>query len=170
MAVRASADQGQHAIGWPLERRALPDLPPQNQPRLVAPPGGCEAGAVSALALTIETGWPTPDLWPNRRAHQMRVARARKTARTEGFWATRYVLPIGWKHDGKGRFKLTIEARPEVARTRDDDNLVAACKGVRDGIAQALGVDDNLFDLQPIIWGGKHNRGGRLIFTIAEAP
>ena len=91
---------------------------------------------------------------------------ARKSARTEAFWATRNVIPVGWKHDGS-RLKMTIEARPQVSRERDDDNLVAACKSIRDGIADGLNINDKLFDLQPVIWGGKHNRGGRLFITVA---
>jgi crossover junction endodeoxyribonuclease RusA len=40
---------------------------------------------------------------------------------------------------------LALEFVPPDRRSRDDDNLVAAFKSGRDGIAEALGVDDRLF-------------------------
>lgn len=98
----------------------------------------------------------------------MKLASARKSARNEAFWATKSVIAPGWHYDGETRLKLIIEARPAVDRGRDDDGLIGACKAFRDGIAQALGIDDKYFDLQPVIWGSKHNHGGRLIFTVRE--
>lgn len=118
--------------------------------------------------LAIETSWPLPVLWPNSREHRMRTYSARKSAKDEGFWSTRSVQPFGWKHEG-GRFKLTITAHPAVQRTRDDDGLIGACKAYRDGIALALGVDDSLFDLQPINWGDKRSPG-RLVFNVEPQP
>ena len=61
------------------------------------------------------------------------------------------------------RLNLTIEAHPAVERGRDDDNLVNACKAHRDGIASALGMDDKLFDLQPVIWGDKDRQQAAFI-------
>ena len=36
----------------------------------------------------------------------------------------------------------TLEFRHAMRRRRDDDNLAASCKAYRDGIADALGIDD----------------------------
>lgn len=42
-------------------------------------------------------------------------------------------------------FSLTVAFYPPDRRRRDDDSLVGAFKHGRDGIADALGIDDNLF-------------------------
>lgn len=118
--------------------------------------------------LRIETGWPTSRLWPNDRSHRMAKWRAGDIAKREAYWATCYAKSPGLKWPKGGRCKLTIIAHPAVERERDDDNLIAACKPLRDGIASALGVDDKLFDLQPVKWGDKH-KNGRLCFVIEAA-
>jgi crossover junction endodeoxyribonuclease RusA len=123
---------------------------------------------VADLKISVETGWPMPKLWPNSRAHRMQVWRAQQAATREAFWATNIVKPRDWKPDGS-RFKLTIRAHPSVARNRDDDGMIGACKAYRDGIAHALKVDDSLFDLQPVRWGDMHSRG-RVIFDVESVP
>ena len=94
--------------------------------------------------------------------------RAGDAAKREAYWATCYVKAPGFKLTKGERFKLTIEAHPAVERERDDDNLIAACKPLRDGIASALGIDDKLFDLQPVAWGEKH-KTGRIYFVVEAA-
>lgn len=120
------------------------------------------------LNIIVETGWPNPKLWPNSRVHHMKLHSVRKAVKREAYWATCYVKPRGWKSDG-GRFKLTIHAHPAMDRDRDDDGLIGACKAQRDGIAEALGVDDKLFDVQPVVWGDKDPRG-RVFFSVQAAP
>ncbi|WP_447590127.1 hypothetical protein [Aquipseudomonas campi] len=44
--------------------------------------------------------------------------------------------------------KLEVEFIPPDARRRDDDNCLAAFKSGRDGLADALGIDDNRFVTQ----------------------
>ncbi|MNC70101.1 hypothetical protein D3C75_1208780 [compost metagenome] len=41
-----------------------------------------------------------------------------------------------------------LEFVPPDRRRRDDDNLVAMFKAGRDGLADALGIDDNVFATQ----------------------
>jgi hypothetical protein len=64
--------------------------------------------------------------------------------------------------------RFTITAYPPDRHARDDDNLAASCKAYRDGIAQALGCDDSLFDQQPIQWG-EPVKGGRISILIGSA-
>lgn len=118
--------------------------------------------------IQIETGWPVEDLWPNARAHHMRLHSARKAAKKESYWSTCIVLPRGWKTGG-GRFNLTIRAYPAVNRDRDNDNLIAAVKGHLDGIADALHVNDKLFNAPAVEWPGKDRRG-KLVFIVEEVP
>lgn len=102
--------------------------------------------------IEIELGWPAKALSPNARVHHMALWRAKQAAKEEAYWSTKYVLPLDWKHDGS-RLNLTIIAHPVKGKAApDDDNLTASFKAYRDGIAKALGVDDKLFDQQPIVW------------------
>jgi len=48
----------------------------------------------------------------------------------------------------EGRALLAIEFLPPDRRKRDDDNMLAAFKAGRDGLADALGIDDNRFVTQ----------------------
>lgn len=43
---------------------------------------------------------------------------------------------------------LVVEFVPPDRRRRDDDNLLAMFKAGRDGLADALGIDDNVFATQ----------------------
>lgn len=101
--------------------------------------------------LEVTLAWPAQALNPNSRCHFMVKHRAAKKAKDEAYWATKYVLQRAWKHDGS-RLRLSFIAYPPDKRARDDDNFAASLKAARDGIALALGIDDNLFDQQPIQW------------------
>ena len=114
----------------------------------------------------IELAWPHKDLSPNGRAHFMAVSRAKKDAREAANWSTRAVKPLGWKHDGS-RLTFLITAYPPDKRARDDDNITASCKAYRDGVADALGVDDKLFD-QRFQWGEPVS-GGKIVLSLGEA-
>lgn len=119
---------------------------------------------VTAPLLVIELPWPDEALSPNGRAHPMKKYRLAQSAKTDAFWVTRQKIPTRFHHDGS-RLKLTITAHPKTARRPDDDNTAASCKAYRDGIALALGIDDNLFDQQPIEWG-EPVKGGRILVAI----
>lgn len=50
-----------------------------------------------------------------------------------------------YHYAGVGKMVLSIEFCPPDKRRRDDDNMLASFKSGRDGVADALGVDDNKF-------------------------
>ena len=114
--------------------------------------------------LRISTGWPSSNLSPNGRPNRWEKARSLRRAKNEGFIATIAAKPVGFQF-GPGPLKVTIHAEPPTARERDDDNLIAAAKAFRDGIAAALGVNDKLFQNQPVQWLAP-KRPGRLIFEV----
>jgi hypothetical protein len=131
-----------------------------------------------AEPLLITTGWPARILSPNasRQRDIWNRKRAKDAAKNEGFTATCAALnpartgPWGGGPPlGPGPFKLTIHAHPPTDRSRDDDNLIASCKALRDGIAARLKVDDRLFKLQPVQWHPVGRPGG-LVFEIEAAP
>jgi crossover junction endodeoxyribonuclease RusA len=68
---------------------------------------------------------------------------------------------IGLKED---RLAFVITAYPPTKRRMDDDNLIACLKAHRDGIAKALGIDDNRFD-QRLQWG-EPVKGGKIVVAI----
>ena len=62
-----------------------------------------------------------------------------------------------------------IDFYPPDRRSRDDDNLVAAFKSGRDGVADALGIDDKHFVTHPLLRESVV-KGGQvtLTFTLRE--
>lgn len=105
----------------------------------------------------INVSWPPKQLSPNGRYHWAQVARCSKKARSEArlmMWAElqrRNLLVI----DPKKITKVGISYLfvPPDRRARDDDNLIRAMKPYRDGIAEALGVDDKIFRTQESDFG-----------------
>jgi len=98
--------------------------------------------------------WPDKALSPNARVHWAKRAQAVKAARHEAFMLARHA---GWTKDYLSaikpdsidyltlRYDLHSDFYPPNRYRRDDDNLIAAFKPYRDGIAQALNVDDFRF-------------------------
>lgn len=84
--------------------------------------------------------YPNPVLMPNRKhgRHWASVQQAKVKARQEAF-----LLSGSLNYTGGG---LKITFYTPDARKRDLDNLLAAMKPALDGMAQAIGVDDALFD------------------------
>lgn len=88
--------------------------------------------------------WPPKVLSPNARTHWATKSRAAKTYRNACFQLCRAAgLPVP-----VGRALLSLEFIPPDRRRRDDDNCIAAFKSGRDGVAQALGIDDSRFVTQ----------------------
>lgn len=104
--------------------------------------------------MMVELGWPAKALSPNfrSRSHWPRTNALAK-AKKESFYATKSAMvgPKLWFDED--RIPLIITAYPPDKHARDDDNLIASLKGHRDGIAKALGIDDQRFDQHPILWG-----------------
>ena len=108
-------------------------------------------------SLTLTLPWPDADLSQNARVHWAPRARAVKKARDYGWGMTLAAMgPLGIKRATWG-FPITAEYtfHPEIDRKRDDDGLIGRMKSYRDGMARALGVDDNSFRTMPIVYGEK---------------
>lgn len=105
--------------------------------------------------------WPARALSPNARGHWSQKSRAAKAYRMQCFLFAKkagLVAPAG-------RILLQLEFLPPTARRRDDDNLLASFKAGRDGLADALGIDDSLFVSQVQI--GEVHRGGAVRVTLS---
>lgn len=93
--------------------------------------------------MNITLPWPPSALNPNaRHAHpaiKWKAAKAYRTACKALAEAHGMVAPDSPK------IALWVEFVPPDKRQRDDDNLIASFKAGRDGLADALGVDDKRF-------------------------
>lgn len=112
--------------------------------------------------------WPARDLHPNARVHFMALAKAKKAARQSAAWATKaewsgLVLPE------EGRLHLWIDFYPPDRRHRDDDGLLSSMKAARDGIADALGINDSRFVSHPYI-KDEVRKGGAVEIRITPEP
>lgn len=113
--------------------------------------------------MRIDLPWPDPSLAPNRKngrhwgavhsAKGKRLADARLLT-VQAMRSTGYVPP-------EGTLALSITFHAPDRRRRDLDNLLAAMKPDFDGISQALGIDDQLFE-PLILRRGEPVKGGRV--------
>jgi crossover junction endodeoxyribonuclease RusA len=100
--------------------------------------------------------WPPKELNPNSRVHWAAKANAVKKYRRDCYLLTKVAgLSMPSTHA-----ILVTTFYPPSNRRRDDDNLVAAFKAGRDGIAEAMGVDDSRLRVQPEF--GDVVKGGRI--------
>lgn len=109
--------------------------------------------------------WPPRVLSPNARAHWGARSKAAKSYRFRCFLgakAVRLVAPAG-------KVLLVLEFLPPNNRRRDDDNLLAAFKAGRDGLADALGIDDSVFVSQVRLSEEQH-AGGAVRVTLLPFP
>lgn len=96
----------------------------------------------------ITLPWPDKRLSPNARLHWRPKAEAKAIARD---WA--FKLTLADMHHAErmavrlseGHIPVRITFYPPDARHRDDDNMVGSFKAYRDGIADALGINDRCF-------------------------
>ena len=117
--------------------------------------------------LRVELDFPPAELFPNRAkgTHWGKLYKIRSDYREASTWLAKHQIK-GWKHLG-GQIKLTITFDMPDKRKRDADNCLAAAKGALDGLADALFVNDQLF--QPIlIFRVEGKKPGRLIVELEE--
>jgi crossover junction endodeoxyribonuclease RusA len=91
--------------------------------------------------------WPPKELSPNARVHWSVRSKKAKACREIAYWETKRLMAAGaWQNlPAEGKIELHLDFYPPNRRPRDDDNLVASFKAFRDGIADALGIDDKRF-------------------------
>ena len=117
--------------------------------------------------LRVELDSPPSELFPNKAkgTHWGKLYKIRSDYREGSTWLAKHQIK-GWQHRG-GQIKLTITFDMPDKRKRDADNCLAAAKGALDGLADALFVNDQLF--QPIlIYRQEGKKPGRLIVEIEE--
>ena len=111
--------------------------------------------------------WPVQALWQNRKVHHFKLATAKRAQRREAWGAA---MEAKVKNLNLQRPLLRFTFHPPDLRKRDLHNMPATQKAAVDGIADALGVDDNGFlCVWPEEWG-KTVPGGAVVIEIEETP
>lgn len=108
---------------------------------------------IDMIELTMP--WPPRVLLPNVKSHWAVKARAVKQYREACYFQALEQGARGWTEDGLISFHLVFY--PPDKRVRDDDGMISAFKHGRDGIADALKINDNrfrtTFDIAPTTGG-----------------
>lgn len=119
--------------------------------------------------LTITLPWPDRLLHPNARPNRWAKAAAVKAARRH---AHLLALEAGWHlvQLPPGRLDVWLDFYPpNLSRKRDDDGLLSSMKSARDGLADALKVDDSRFKSHPDVKDVAFP-GGKVDIRITGAP
>jgi len=117
--------------------------------------------------ITIELPFPSSELSPNARIHWAVKSRATKDARAEGWYAA--IFDVGWGDKSKLKasdLRCTWTFYPPDLRRRDDDNLVRQCKAYRDGVCDALGIDDSQIKETVSRMADVDRPDGRVVMTL----
>ncbi|MEJ6656898.1 MAG: endodeoxyribonuclease RusA [Pseudomonas sp.] len=109
----------------------------------------------------VELPWPSKELSPNARVHWAKKSKAAKIYRITCLALT---LESGLRAP-EGKVLLDVEFCPPDRRRRDDDNCLASFKSGRDGVADALRIDDSRF--VTTIRMGEPKKGGAVLVRIA---
>lgn len=112
----------------------------------------------------IELPFPSKILWPNGRGHHMAKHREFQKHKLWAFHAAKSVHPDmeNWKD---GRLQWSVTFYPKTAHAIDKDNAVSSLKAYQDGLAMAMFVNDNLFDI-PTIHFGQPVKGGKIVVVL----
>ena len=118
----------------------------------------------------IEIDWPPRQLSPNARTHYRVKAPITKGYLAHAHNATRIAcqelgLRDKFDADSDDPITLAIDFHPPDARRRDLDNMLSSIKAGLDGIAEALGVNDQRFALR--LTRGYPVKGGRVVVVLS---
>jgi crossover junction endodeoxyribonuclease RusA len=115
------------------------------------------------MSNSVRLPWPPVELSPNYHGKLRNKMRAKKAYR-QHCWAAAMEAKLKSPCPA-GKIALKIEFFPPDRRSRDDDNLISRFKHGRDGIAQAIRIDDKRFRTVPTF----HDEivpGGEIIVTL----
>ena len=116
--------------------------------------------------IAIRLPWPPKELSPNARVHWAKKSGKAKRYRQDALMLARPAVsrcPAALCAD---TYRLSLTFHPPDRRRRDLDNMLASIKAGIDGIADALGVDDQHFSLR--LERGEPTKGGEVVAVITE--
>lgn len=103
----------------------------------------------------LELPWPPDDLNPNARVHWRKLHAAKKKYKSDCGWIAKTHAPMT-------KFKMVFHP-PCNRPSRNIDNAIAAFKAGQDGIANAWGVDDSVFEIEYPATFAEVVKGGKII-------
>ena len=113
--------------------------------------------------MKVTLPWPPTQLNPNNKLHWSKKYKKAKPYRVDCFYLAR---EAGLNHvPWDGPIYLYLDFYAPTRNKPDDDNIVAAFKAGRDGLADALGVDDKRFKCVPNV---SDEIGGMVKVTISD--
>lgn len=117
-------------------------------------------------SVEIEMPWPPRGLSPNARLDRFAKATLFKRTKMAAFIATARALD-GHKPSVQSRSVVNVKmiCTPPTNRRRDEDNLIANCKAIFDGIAQKLEHDDHNFHFLEQEWRPAVSPG-KIVFRV----
>lgn len=114
----------------------------------------------------ITLSWPPKQLNPNARVHYQQKARVAKKYRAECYILAKQAAVESPKTN---KVHLFVDFYQPDNRKRDQDNIEAMLKSAYDGVADALGVNDNQFVIHPFV-KDEIVKGGKVVITITNCP
>ena len=120
--------------------------------------------------LTLTLPWPSASLSPNGGVARWDSIKAKKSAKNYAWTLAVHAMgPLGIRRGTwRGPIVVQYTFHPSVDRDRDDDNFAIRMKSARDGVALALGVDDKLFTMAPLVFGEKR-KPACVVMTLTPA-
>lgn len=116
--------------------------------------------------ISVTLPWPPRELSPNFRTRSTRwIARIKKEYRAK-------CAEEAWQRGVRPERGLRLDRiifHPPTANTPDDDNIANRFKAGRDGLADAMGVDDQAFNAATKEIGAVV-KGGAVVALLSEAP
>ncbi len=95
--------------------------------------------------MKIELPWPPKELSPNARVHWAKLSHIKKKYKNDCMWICKGKRIPPSTHNYVFLL-LNIKFCPPDKRLRDSDNCIASFKAGQDGLAEALGVNDKIFN------------------------
>lgn len=114
--------------------------------------------------ITVKLPRPPKACNPNARVHWGAKYRAMVRTKQDAELLTRAAIRKAGIRVNGSKAQLDLTYCPPDRRARDTDNMIAASKGIIDGIASAVGIDDSEFRF--LVSRGEPRKGGEVIVKI----
>lgn len=116
--------------------------------------------------IEITLPWPVRELNPNVKVHWAQKSKAAKAYKEACFYLTKEAITNGFTLPDSEKLSLWLDFYPPDKRARDDDNCLSSFKSGRDGVADALGINDKRFVSHPRLMD---TIGGMIKMRITDA-
>lgn len=113
----------------------------------------------------VTFGWPPRELSPNN--HHVHWAKKAKAAKSYRLACWALVKEAKLAVDWDGPVHLWITFNKPSRRAMDDDNLIASFKAGRDGMAEALKINDARFVCHPFV---SDKIAGSVVVRLSRGP